>query len=408
MGRKRRLAVATITLAALAVVAMPVMGQSSGHEVSIETPDQVTTGDNEIRVVVDNSNGDNVLFSPLVEVALGSSLSAPDPAPQVEFPDGSVENRTYEILNSSYRSGEALFVYGEEVPAGEIREYVFTLQIDQAGNRTIEADVRPLYNESNNARTSTTVEASPTGTLDIDVLEGSTETVISDATVTVDGTDRTGGDLSLEVVEGEHTVTASGGGTDFPTLSPSVSAFSTQPVTFTHYDSPTDPAVIANSSLAEVVEGSSQETILDPGNATTVRRHEVSFRLDANGETTVVAVPDPAAVSPPQSTSESVTGGTLNGTTRTDGETWLTIETDGVADVTVTYVGSPAGDGDGDGTVDATDATAAAQSAVDPSTTSMYADVDGDGAVTAIDAMIIQQYAAGNRTADYALAGGGS
>lgn len=399
--------VALLALATLAAVAMPVLGQSPDHEVEIETPDTVTTGENEIRVVVNNTNADDVLFSPIVEVPLGSSLSATDPNPYVEF-DGTQENRTYDVQNSSYRAGDSLFVYGEEIPPGESRTYVFTLEIDEAGSRTLEADVRPLYNESNNARTSTTIEAEASGTLDIDVRDGSSGTAISDATVTVDGTEREGGDVSVEVVDGQHTVTASGGGTDFPTLSPSVASFATRNVTFTHYDSLPDPAVIANTSRAEIVDGSVQESVLDPGTATSERRHEVSFLLDVDDGTAVVGLEDPSAV--PDATSRDVTvdSGTLNDTTRVDGQTWLTIDADGLATVTVEYTGYRSGDANRDGTVTAADAQAAAQAAADPSVTNAYGDVDGDGEVTAIDAMFIQQYTEGNRTAGYAPTGGES
>jgi hypothetical protein len=409
MGRARTVSVVALVASLIAAGAVPVAGQSSdpAHEVRIETPSQVTVGENEIRVVVDNSNAQEDLFSPLVEVPLRSSLSASSPDPRVEF-GGTSEDRTYAVQNSSYRAGDSLFVYGENVPAGETRTYVFTLEVDEAGNRTIEADVRPLYNEPNNARTSVSVDAQATGTLDVRVRDGSTGTSISGASVTVDGSARTGGDVSVSVPDGQHSVTASGAGTDFPTLSPSVSTFATRRVTFTHYDSLADPRVIANATRAEIVDGSAETTVIDPGSASNKREYEVSFLLDVDDGTVVVGVADPSAVSPSKSRDVTVSGGTLAGTDRVDDTTRLTVEGDGLVDVTVAYTGYSSGDATRDGTVDAADAQAAAQAAADQSVTNGYGDIDGDGQVTAVDAMFIQQYADGNRTVDYGSTGGGN
>lgn len=408
MGRLRTLVLLAVSVGLLVPVAAPALGQqSSAHGVEIQTPDPLTVGENEIRVVVDNSNAGEDLFSPIVEVPLGNALSAPAPDPHVEL-DGTVEDRTYAVQASSYRPGESLFVYGQNVPAGETRTYVFTIEVDEAGNRTIESDVRPLYNEPNNARASVAVEALTTGTLDVAVRNGTAGSPVDDATVTIDGTDRTGGDVAVDLVEGEYDVTAAGAGTDFPTLTSSVSAFATRSVTFTHYASLPGPRVVANATAAEVVAGSEQETVVDAGSATSERRHEVSFLLDVDDGTAVVGVQVPAAVSPAKDRGVSVGSGTLVGTERVGNATWVTVEAGAVTSVSVEYTGYRSGDATGDDAVDSADAAAAARAAADPDASGGYGDVDGDGQVTAVDAMFIQQYADGNRTADYGPAGGGS
>lgn len=396
----RLLTVVVLLTVIVTAGAVPTSGQTATHTVQVDLPSQFVVGENEVRVAVTDTGNGNNLFSPIVEVPLETGLAAPDPDPYVEY-DGTTENRTKSVQASSYTSGDALYVYGQNIPDGETRTYVFTLEVKTAGSHTVEADVRPLYNESNNERGSTTATALGVGILGTTVMDGDANATIPGATSTVGTTQKPGGQSEFDLLNGTYDVTASGGGTDFPTLSLTIDAFETRNATFTHYDDLTDPRVIARVSESEVVNGSSQVTITAFGSATSPRRVETSFRLDAEAGATVVGVDDPAEIDPASARTPSVTDGTLTDTTTTDGRTRLTIENEGVASVTVEYVGYDLGDADLDGGVDAADAQTAAQAAASGSRAPSYADVDGDGNVTAVDAMLIAQYDENNRDADY-------
>lgn len=398
--RRTTLVCAVVVLLATASVAAPVGGQEAADPdfgATVQLPADFQVGENRVAVVVDNTDSDDELFSPMIEVPLGPSLSAPaDPAPTATV-DGDTEERTWAVQDSSYRDGDALFVYGEEVPAGETRTYSFTLVVEAAGDRTVEADVRPLYNEPNNVRTSTTGTAMPTGTLDVEVTDGD-GTTLPGATVSVDGADHDGGDHTLSVVEGTRTVAASAEGRTLPALSVPVAAGGTANVSFAAPDSLVDPHVLATSGNGSVVADSVVRETSQAGDATRPTVFELSFTVEADDGTTVVGVGPPPEV--PESFADvSASGGSA--TVADDGTLLVELSGAGPHDVVLTLEGFATGDATGDGTVDAGDARRVADAVAGTGDATGYADVDGDGQVTAVDAMFVAQYAAGNRDADY-------
>ncbi|WP_255150826.1 dockerin type I domain-containing protein [Halorarius halobius] len=365
---------------------------------TVELPDQFKVGENEVRVVVDNTASDDVLFSPIVEVPLGTSLSAPSPDPHVE---ASGAERTYSVQNASYRSGQSLYVYGEEVPAGETRTYAFTLVVDEAGDRTVEADVRPLYNEPNNVRDAVTATALGVGTLNVEVTDGAGATMTG-AAVDVDGTERTGGDLSLSVVEGSYAVGATAAGRALPSVSVDVAPGDEANVSFVAPDSLVAPRVLATTANGSVAADSVVRQTTQAGDATRPTTFELSVVVDSDDGTSVVGVaPPPEIPGSFAGVSATVDGTPTPVTTAEDGT--LLVETTGPGphDVTLSLEGYATGDASGDGTVDAGDARRIAEVVAGGGVATGYADVNGDGEVTAVDAMLVAQYEQGNRDADY-------
>ncbi len=367
---------------------------------TVELPDDFQVGENEVRVVVDNTGNGDVLFSPMVEVPLGTSLSAPAPDPHVEY-GSTTESRTWAVQNSSYREGDSLFVYGEEVPAGETRTYVFTLVVDDAGNRTVEADVRPLYNEPNNVRDAATKRALGVGTLAVDVTDGN-GTTLTGATVDMDGTDSTGGDLALSVAEGTHAVSATAAGRTLPTLDVTVGPGATENVSFASPDSLVTPAVLATTGNGSVDTSSVTRQTTQAGDATQPTTFELSFVVDSEGGTTVVGVgPPPEVPASFESVTATADGTSVPTSTASDGTLLVELSGAGPHTVTLSLDGYATGDADGDGTVDASDATRIADAVAGTGDATGYGDVNGDGAVTAVDAMLVAQYEEGNRDAAY-------
>lgn len=397
--RRSTLVCAVVVLLATAAVAAPVGGQEADPDfgATVQLPADFQVGENRVQVVVDNTGSDDELFSPMIEVPLGPSLSAPaDPAPTATV-DGDTEERTWAVQDSSYRQSDALFVYGEEVPAGETRTYSFTLVVEAAGDRTVEADVRPLYNEPNNVRTSTTATALATGTLNVEVTDGD-GTTLPGATVSVDGADHDGGDHALSVVEGTRTVAAIAGGRTLPALSVPVVPGGTANVSFASPDSLVDPQVLATSGNGSVDADSVVRETSQAGDATRPTAFELSFTVEADEGTTVVGVGPPPEV-PDSFADVSASAGSV--TVADDGTLLVELSGAGPHDVVLTLEGYATGDATGDGAVDAGDARRVADAVAGTGDATGYADVDADGRVTAVDAMFVAQYAAGNRDADY-------
>ncbi|EMA08179.1 hypothetical protein [Haloferax denitrificans] len=391
---------ATVLLLAAVVVsgvAAPTAA-APGYGVSIDAPADFHVGDNRLEVTVDNTESGTDLFSPIVEVPLETGLSAPsDPNPVVKSTDGT---RTWAVQNSTITSGDSLFVYGRNVPAGESRTYVFTVTVESAGERTIQADVRPLYNESNNVRAQTTATAAATGALSVDVLDEAGDPA-SGATVTVDGTDRAGATVRDDVTAGDHTVSVTVDGESYPALNVSVAAAGETNVTYRH-GSLADPTVVAaTDAQSAVANGSVDSLVTEAGNATARARFEVAFLADVPDGRAVVGVADPAEFPSGYHDVTATVDGQQVAPERDGSRTTVALDSPGLLDVAVEFVGFRVGDATRDGTVDDGDAAdiAAAVAAVDDG--DPYGDVDGDGEVTAVDAMLVAQYDAGNRTADY-------
>ncbi|WP_435196279.1 dockerin type I domain-containing protein [Natronomonas sp. EA1] len=394
----------SVLLAAVAPAGGAVVAPN--FDATVDLPNDFRVGTNEVRVTVDNTASGDVLFSPVIEIPLGSGLSAPAPDPQAMV-DGTAESRTYAVQAASYRTGDSLYVYGEEVPAGESRTYVVSLDVSRAGSRTIEADVRPLYNEPNNVRATATATATAVGTLNVSVTDASRAT-LSGATVTVDGTDRTGGDLSLTLTEGSHTVSASASEVTLPAVNLTVPPNAGTNVSFTAVSVPTAPTVLATTGNGSVLAGSVLRGTTKVGDASQATVFEVSFTVDSEPGTTVVGVgPPPEVPDSFDSVTATVDGSNAAVTTAADGTMLVELTGAGPHDVTLTLTGYATGDASGDGVVDGTDARNIADAIASGSDGSLtgYADVNGDGAVTAVDAMLIAQREAGNRDDDYRRSG---
>ncbi|WP_435186817.1 dockerin type I domain-containing protein [Halobellus sp. EA9] len=395
----RRLLAALLAVALVTSMGSVPVGAAPAFGVEVDTPAAFSVGENRITVTVNNTASSDDLFSPLVEVPLTPGLSAPsDPNPVVV---SSGESRTYAVQNSSYTDGDSLFVYGESVPAGETRTYAFTLTVERAGDHTIEADVRPLYNEANNVRASTTATALDVGTLNVAVLDEN-DSPLAGATVSINDTSRSGGEISETLVEGSYDVSATVGGSATPTETVTISPNGVTNVTFVRPSG--DVTVVSSTGERATVEnGSTLQRTTVAGNATTATRFEVSAVVDVPDGSAVVSVADPDGIPSGYTAVSATVDGSDITVTRDDNRTRVSIDSAGLRTVTVEYVGYGVGDVTREGTVDADDTARIAAAVADGQGVAAlpYGDVDGDGSLTAIDAMYVAQYTAGNRTADY-------
>lgn len=389
-------AVAAVLVALATAGAMSAVAADPGYTATVELPDDLRVGENELRVAVTNT-GEDVLFSPIVEVPLGSGLAAPaDPNPWVLLGDRSSENRTHSVENASYRDGDSLYVYGEEVDPGETRTYVFTLNVTAPGDRTVEAEVRPLYNESLAVRNSATGTALAPATLNVSVVDANGAT-LPGATVSINETDRTGGDRSLSVLEGTYEVSAADGGVSTPALDVTLGPYESTDLRFVALNAPTDPTVLATSGNGSVADASVTRSVTRGGNATQATTFELSFTTETEGGTTVVGVGPPSEL-PAAYDSVTATVDGVDAPVTMDGTTALvTLTGSGASDVVLTYEGYPTGDASGDGTVDASDARVVAGAVAGSGSALPYGDANGDGELTAVDAMLIAQYTENNR-----------
>ena len=386
----------------------PMAQQSPGYTVSVAFPENFTTdGRQTVQVMVENT-ADEALFNPVVEVPLPSGLtvdgSSVDSA-RVRLPNGTTESRTAELDTSTFRSGQALFVNGEEIPANTAYTYEFEVGVPSTGNKTVEAEVVPLYNTDLSVRDSATAYASGFGTLDVTVRrpDGS---AVAGADVLVDG--ESVGTGATSVLEGRHAVVVDGTSVVLPTFDPAVGVGETVRLTYTVPETLAGPTVVATDRGSTVIEGSAGELQQRP-TASRAASYDLSFVVDASGGRTVVAFPAPPTSSVPESERDRLTATTDRGSValETVGDTVrANVSADEDATVTVSYDGDRLGDASGDGTVDRGDASAVARAVAGGSDAGAYADVNDDGVVNSVDAMLIAQYANGERDDGYALSGG--
>ncbi|MFC3959471.1 dockerin type I repeat-containing protein [Halovivax cerinus] len=381
-----------------------------GYEISIETGDGLVADDGQtIGVTMDNTNGESDLFSPIVELALPDAYSVSQDALErayVEYPDGTTEPvNDAEIQSSSIGDGDAVFLFGENVPQGEAYTYYVNVSIDQPGTATVEAETRLLYNENDpsvTARTQQDVTANGYGTLTATVADPDGNE-ISDADVLVDGESVGSGAAAVDRVEGTYEVSAEapdGSPVTLPTFERTIGVGDTTSVSYTVPDALQDPTVVATDRTAGVLAGSTSQVEAQSPTAERVRQVDVSFLLQTAGGTAVVAVPTESAVGPVSDRTGLVDSGTIE---LTDTGTVTNARIDAADDtmVTVTFDGYRLGDVTADGTVDSDDADTVASEVARQGAGTTYYDVDGDGEVTAVDAMYIAQYANDNRNADY-------
>lgn len=417
-GRLRALAVAcvatlVVTAALTGVGALAATGpaaaqQSAGYTVSVEFPENFTTdGRQTVAVTVENTE-DSALFNPVVEVPLPSGLTVDSTSvasAQVRFPNGTTADRTAELDTGTFRSGQALFINGEEVPAGETYTYEFEVGVPSTGNKSVEAEVMPLYNPDITVRDSSTAYAAGFGTIDVTVQrpDGS---AVSGANVLVDGESASTGANS--VLEGSHAVVVEGTSVALPRFGRTVDVGETVRITYTVPETLDGPTVVATDRGSTVIDGSAGE-IARNSTASRAASYDLSFVVDASGGRTTVALPAPPTGAVPGRELDELSATTDRGSVslETVGDTVrANVSAEDDATITVTYDGERLGDASGDGAVDRSDASTVASAVASGSDAGAYADVNGDGEVTAVDAMLIAQYANGERDDSYALSGG--
>lgn len=418
MTYPRPLLVLVIAITAACVLSVAAVGSVAAEEtdltVEIEPADPTFQGDDQTVEVEVTNNDDADLIFPLVEVPLRDGLEIPDDRRSVQggtefvdgvavHVDGSDEDRSAFIDDSTFRTSDSLFIEGEMIEAGETRTYVFDLTATSTNEITIEADVRPLNNEENNVRESVSVDPVAFGTLEA-TTDGALE--ISGNGIEEAGTDT----LTVDVPGGfEYDVTAELSilDGDLTVDSVPVAEFGTESVVFTDVDpgSAITPTVIAQTNDAEVIENSDSRSITR-GDAETNTLQTVEFDASSDGGAAVLALEDEQALPMHDLGSHNVDNGEW--LSRSDGSGVVTVTLDGEFDdtVSVTLEGYPIGDVTLTGDVTDDDAaTIAANIAADDATLE-YGDVTDDGEITAVDAMKIQQYHDKNRDAAYDLTGG--
>ena len=394
----------------------------AAHNVTIETSTLAADTTEPVEITVSNPT-DNDMVSPLVEIPLRNGLNVTAENRSVDgdttFVDGvSVENtstleepRTAFIDASTFRGATAaVFVEGVVVPANEERTYTVPLTVSGSSEITLEADVRPLNNEAQNVRVSKAIDPVAQGTIDASVANGDAELTISGDGIA----NRTASGATVTDVPGDqpYDITAALPVAAEPiTLSGiQVAEFATETVAFTE---PTQsgtlaPVVVAQTASQATVLTGSRIRSTTTGTATTRTTQTVRFDLSAGSGQTVVAVGTQATL--PMTAIRSTTGADSAALVASpDGPDVALVEADGAVDdtITVEFDGRFVGDVTADETVDSDDAAAVAGAVANSSAVTDYGDVDGDGEISAVDAMLIQQYAEGNRTADYAAIQGG-
>jgi hypothetical protein len=415
METRTRVVAAALALLVVSVGAVPLSAstastsaQDRSYTVTVTFPGNFTVGDNQTMAVeVNNSQSSEDLFNPIVEVPIPASVSVSPSATETAYvvlENRSREHRTAEVDNSTYRDGQAFFVNGEEVPAGETRTYQFNLTFENAGEHTVEAEVRPLYNDSVRVRDNATATALDFGTLNARVVKPSGSNV-TNATVAIDGTAR-GASASARVVEGNHTVeaTAPDAAAALPTMTLTIEPNDNGSVTYVARDSVATPGVLARTTSASVLNGSVGTVTTEP-NAERREVGEVSYLLETAGGRAIVGLAHPL------STYQSVTTATERGTvTANETNSTLRMDVRSSDDTTVnaTYTGYKLGDANADGAVNASDARSVAAAVASGESGTEYHDANGDGKVTAVDAMYVAQYDAGNRDVAYRLTEGGA
>lgn len=421
--------ISTAALAALIALGLtvPMVGivgadNPAPHEVSIDTTELTSGTEQMVEITVTNPQSSD-MTSPVVEIPLrnGLSVAADRRSTQdgTEFVDGvtvdkgsTTEDRTAFINASSFRGTDAVYVEGVTVPAGESRTYAVPITVSGSSEITLEADVRPLNNEGQNVRVSSSIDPVSPGTIDASLSNGDEDITITGSSISDQSKS---GAIEVEVPGGSNYDIS----TTLSTISQPVTIsglqvdeFETATVQFTN---PTDdgtvaPVVVAQTSgQAEVVDNSAIRSTSE-GTAETRTTQTVTFDLLIGSGETVTAVSAEADLPMTGVTAMSgVDSVTFVGESAPD---VAMLNTSGAVDPTasVAFEGRYVGDVTADSTVDGSDASRIAEDVAANETDSLtdYADVSDDGEISAVDAMQIQQYAEGNRTADYSTLNGGS
>jgi len=399
----------TVAVAALVVVSSLAVGafapvaaqQGPQYTVDLDLPDDFSTiGAQEATVEVTNTDSNSDFPSPVIEIPIGSDVTNASGAPEAYVTDGSGNrvapddgNRGAEVGTSQYRAGNAIFVYGNEVPAGETRVYHVDLNATSAGEKTIETRVQPLNNPNVDVRDSVTRDVLGAGTLNATVVDAAGGTVSGE--VLLNGSNG-GEEVSTEVVEGFHEVGTTVA--DRPTFTFDVGVGETREATFVE-DTSGDVELVAYTGSDASVRGS-PGTTFERGNARDPGQAVVSYNFSADGRAVFnVSAPGDR----PVTDNVELDLFDANEVSREvhDGELRVTLRATGSSPgAVVKFEGYPVGDVTNDGDITAADASQVAQTALDDGDVA-YGDVDDDGRITVVDAMLIQQRAAKNIGVNY-------
>lgn len=409
------LATTTVWVGASGVSTAQEAQTPQGYSIAIETPGELTTGENQqIGVEINNTDGDSDLFSPIVEIPLPRSATVSDEALNnavVEFENGTTKPvNDADVQNSSFRDRDAVYLFGEDVFQGEVRTYYINMSLESAGTATLEAETRLLYNEEDSdvtARTQRDVTVKGFGNITA-LVERPDGSSVPGAEVQINGSQVGTGSTVAERVEGTYAVSVSASGpVTLPTFTQTIEIGDNKTVQFTVPDTLNSPIVVGEEQSAAVIPGSGDEVITQEATATRPQQVQKSFIVQTTGGETVVAIPDDD-LGPVASRSPAIDSGRIevidrNGTTNVQ-ITEVPADTD--PRVSVRFDGFRLGDANEDGEVNRTDAAVVASAVAGNESTTQYYDVNDDGEVTAVDAMFIAQFDEGNRSADYS--GGGS
>lgn len=407
MRTQRTLVAVTVALLVLAPIAFALgpglataQSQNPPYSVQVVEPDKFSTDGTQTLAVSVTNNADDAFLNPIVEVPIQSPISLTASATDNVYVDGDTsETRLAEVQDSTFATGDALVITGEDIPADATRTYYFNVTVSTSGTTSVTADVRPMYNEERNVRSSTAVTALGTGTIDASVVNPD-ETSVSGAQATIDGEARSN-DVSATVLEGTHDVSVAGLDGDYPTFDFTVGVGDTRSATFVKRDDAKRIQAIAYTGN-DVSRISDSVTRTAGGPETTVDT-TVSFTFAKGSGTVYYEVQDPS-IETRRVADVTVTDGTLVEQEETaDGDLRLKIDPTGTTtQVDVTYEGYELGNVNGDGVVNAADADRVANRLANGQTqTTAYADVNGDGRVSAVDAMLIAQYGAGENPSEY-------
>jgi hypothetical protein len=382
---------------------------AQGYEISIETEDELAATDTQlIGVEMDNTNGDSDLFSPIVEIPFPDGFAVSDSMLEnayVEYENGStapVEDA--EVLDSTFRTGDAIYLYGENIEQGDIHTYYVNVSIENPGSSTIEAETRLLYNENDDdvtARTQREVSVNGFGNVSVGVSDQD-GTADASTDVTINGTSVGSGSVVSERVEGTYEISAAAPDSEsvsLPSFTRTIGVGEDKSVNYTIPESLDTPTVIGTTRTASVADGTVGLATVQQPTAEAVKRVEHSYLLQTSGGEAVVAATAPD-IGPVDGRTVSVDAGSATVSAAGDGFNTRINAADDTT-VTISYDGYKLGDTDKDGSVNSDDAETVAQTVAATDTTDEYYDVDGDGEITSVDAMYIAQYDADNRDADY-------
>lgn len=400
------LAILLVVGGSLAVAGAATAQSGNGFDVTVDFPSEfVADHDQTIDVNVENTE-DTDLVSPLIEIPLGSNYDINKSSIGDDSISVDGETRNSYINDSTYRSGDALFIEGVSVPAGETNSYEVGIDVDSAITTNVRVDVRPLNRESNNDRGTYSEDALGFGDIEVD-FGGSTNAVTIDGTSTdVSGS----GALTQEVIaDRPYTVGADisilDSNLEITGVSPEIA--NTETVWFNDVATAGNPAIVGHTEADADILNPTSRTVR--GNAETATKQAVEYSLQTNGGNTYLVINDTTALDPWTETVEfEIDDGSITELQNTDGVTLVNVSVDTDTDGSFEFIGYPVGDVDESSDVTSTDAKTIAQAAADGQLGSIndYGDVTDSGSSSVVDAMYIQQYLDGNRDADYDQTGG--